>query len=270
MRVTRRGASRRAKGFTLIELLIVIAIIVIIGALLFPAFRKALQKSRQAACKSTLRQFGLALIQYRHDHDGRMPAWLSNLYSDDYVDYFSAKSEFICRSDNSRGVHGSKPDNVPDTVIGDQYPETDDTEFNLAVGTTNRNPEVPRCSYMYEYTGGVCGWWSGYLGSGGLAAEEHVDTDGNGTVTWNEAKEYQMTSGDRYQIHAYTDTTFPAVRCFNHWDEREILARNWDDDLNGPSDGGYDGTIKKDRMTLNVSYMGNVFEAPVKWEEKTK
>lgn len=56
-------------GFTLIELLVVIAIIAVLAAILFPVLAKAREKGRQVTCSSNLRQIGMALAEYRSDHD---------------------------------------------------------------------------------------------------------------------------------------------------------------------------------------------------------
>jgi prepilin-type N-terminal cleavage/methylation domain-containing protein/prepilin-type processing-associated H-X9-DG protein len=61
--------GRRAAGFTLIELLIVIAILAILAALLFPVFARARENARRASCLSNLRQIGLGLLQYVQDYD---------------------------------------------------------------------------------------------------------------------------------------------------------------------------------------------------------
>jgi len=57
------------KGFTLIKLLVVIAIIAILAAILFPVFAQAREKARQSTCASNLKQIGLATLQYIQDND---------------------------------------------------------------------------------------------------------------------------------------------------------------------------------------------------------
>lgn len=64
---------RRTRGFTLIELLIVIAIIAILAAILFPVFMVARSKARQIACVSNMSQISKAAIMYADDHEGHFP-----------------------------------------------------------------------------------------------------------------------------------------------------------------------------------------------------
>jgi prepilin-type processing-associated H-X9-DG protein len=54
-------------------LLVVIAIIAILAALLLPALSSAQDKSRRAVCVSNLRQIGIAVTTYAHDHSGQIP-----------------------------------------------------------------------------------------------------------------------------------------------------------------------------------------------------
>lgn len=65
--------KRLSFGFSLIELLIVIAILSILAALLFPVFASARNKSREATCASNLRQAGIAFGMYTADYDGMYP-----------------------------------------------------------------------------------------------------------------------------------------------------------------------------------------------------
>lgn len=66
-------SSSRSAGFTLIEILVVITIIALLAALLFPVFVKARGRARQLTCVSNLRQLGQAFLLYAHDYDERLP-----------------------------------------------------------------------------------------------------------------------------------------------------------------------------------------------------
>ena len=63
----------RKKGFTLVELLVVIAIISILAAMLLPVLSRAREQARRTACKSNLKQIGLALMMYASDYSGSFP-----------------------------------------------------------------------------------------------------------------------------------------------------------------------------------------------------
>ena len=62
----RHGRKRRA--FTLIEILVVIAIIGILAAILFPVFSRAREGARRVSCSSNLKQIGLGAMQYTQDN----------------------------------------------------------------------------------------------------------------------------------------------------------------------------------------------------------
>jgi prepilin-type N-terminal cleavage/methylation domain-containing protein/prepilin-type processing-associated H-X9-DG protein len=61
------------RGFTLIELLVVIAIIAVLLAILMPAMRKIKEIARETACKSNLKNVGLAVAMYLDDYDRKIP-----------------------------------------------------------------------------------------------------------------------------------------------------------------------------------------------------
>lgn len=67
--VTSAGAFA---GFTLIEFLVVIAILGILAAILFPVFSGTCEKGRHASCLSNLKQIGSAITPYAQAYDGRM------------------------------------------------------------------------------------------------------------------------------------------------------------------------------------------------------
>jgi prepilin-type N-terminal cleavage/methylation domain-containing protein len=68
-----RTVVRRVGGFTVIELLVVVAIIVILAAILFPVFSQAREKARGTACLSNTKQIAAALHLYVLDYDEVLP-----------------------------------------------------------------------------------------------------------------------------------------------------------------------------------------------------
>lgn len=66
----KRISQRR--GFTLIEILVVVAIIAILAAILFPVFARARESARKSSCQSNLKQIGLAWMQYTQDYDDKV------------------------------------------------------------------------------------------------------------------------------------------------------------------------------------------------------
>ena len=68
---THRPTRRRA--FSLVELLVVIGIIAILLALLFPAFAKVREQSRRTKCLANLRSIGQALFIYANGNRDRLP-----------------------------------------------------------------------------------------------------------------------------------------------------------------------------------------------------
>jgi len=66
--------TRRSRlGFTLLELLVVISIIALLLAILFPGLRKAKEHARRVACQNNLHQGLVAGNMYAGDFDGFLP-----------------------------------------------------------------------------------------------------------------------------------------------------------------------------------------------------
>jgi len=62
-------------GFSLIELLVVVSVIAILSAILFPVFAQARETARRTTCLSNLRQLITAHHLYVQDYDEVLPAW---------------------------------------------------------------------------------------------------------------------------------------------------------------------------------------------------
>lgn len=111
---TARSTTRR--GFTLIELLIVITIIAILAALLFPVFARARESARQSSCQSNLKQIGVSIELYKDDSDGNYPGSFTSVGGESYnwptfiQPYIKNQQVFVCPS-------GAQGDGVPDPTF---------------------------------------------------------------------------------------------------------------------------------------------------------
>src|SRR5262245_20857666 len=58
----------RRRGFTLLEMLFVVLIIAILALLVLPVLGKAQARAKSVACSSQLRQVGIAMHDFSHEH----------------------------------------------------------------------------------------------------------------------------------------------------------------------------------------------------------
>lgn len=84
------------RGFTLVEVCVVLAVVMILAALLFPVLGRVREQGRQASCQNNLRQIYLGLAQYVADSDSHFPnagRWWESL-----TPYIKNRQVFICPS----------------------------------------------------------------------------------------------------------------------------------------------------------------------------
>lgn len=91
---------RHKRALTLTEVLIVIAIIVLVAALLFPVFMSARQRSKEVPCTSNLRQIHLAISMYMEGNNGTLPATIDELLTSQ-----SVATIFQCPADATTGAN---------------------------------------------------------------------------------------------------------------------------------------------------------------------
>lgn len=234
-----RESKRNA--FSLIELLVVIAIIIILMALLLPAFQQARARGRATSCTNQLRQFGMGTLSYREDHEKTMPPWLSSIQRD----YLGGPAILLCPQDPSAGEAGGRPggtDGLPQIApsISDDFEETDDISTNsLRTAASGADMSVDTCSYMYEFANVEISW------SGGGCFNANSET-------WGSVKQMQLDNGwGRNESNfcaggqPWEPDLFPSVRCVWHF---EVM---WG----------------RTEYVLNTSFAGGFFASKAKWED---
>ncbi len=65
--------SKRNRGLSLLQLLLVVAILAILAALLFPAVHSAKEASLRVQCTNNLRGIYLAAVAFSNDYNGKLP-----------------------------------------------------------------------------------------------------------------------------------------------------------------------------------------------------
>lgn len=236
--------SKEKHAFTLTELLVVISIIAVLAGLLLPALMTAQDEAKLAACMNNLKQFGIAIENYRNDFNGNYPPWLST------TDIQEVPGLFVCPFDGADGAEGARPDWITGIPSGptSQYAETNDMpvgsfsatdkdpsrlgsiedyfdKFSLVSRLTEgyRGDNVNRCSYLYEFNQEIVSWGKSgsYTGYYETLIAEGYDTDPN----WNEIKKPWEISNKPTWLYAkkfdflnFPDkqSYVPMVRCFYH------------------------------------------------------
>ena len=102
-------------AFTLVEVLVVVGIVVLLAALLFPAMSSAKRAARSATCQSNLHQIGIALQLYLSDYNRLYPSLNAHpqncSWSYNMVPYTKSEAVFSCPEDTSKSFQTGCPPN---------------------------------------------------------------------------------------------------------------------------------------------------------------
>lgn len=174
MRLARRVAPVQPKrrAFTLLEILVVVAIICLLAALLFPAFGHVRALGRRTTCASNLKQIGMALGQYAQDYkfypmmsaagttgsgtenpNGLLKDSVCGAWPDKVLPYLKSEKVFECPSaPNSRYLSGcpladdSNPDHLTTFRGAYAFNTPNGSYFKDAAGGYSETFQVPGAS----------------------------------------------------------------------------------------------------------------------------
>lgn len=87
-----RNRQYKTRGISVVETLVVLSIVATVAALATPEIAKAKRDAYVLQCKAQMQEIGAAIIQYRNDHNGKMPhPWL-----DDLVPKYISEDKLVC------------------------------------------------------------------------------------------------------------------------------------------------------------------------------
>jgi prepilin-type N-terminal cleavage/methylation domain-containing protein/prepilin-type processing-associated H-X9-DG protein len=148
-------AARSA--FTLIEILVVISIIALLAAILFPVFARARENARRTSCQQNLKQIGIGLLQYVQDFDETATLsfygtagdsdnasnykWMDAIYP-----YVKNEQIFTCPSDNAPNRRYLWNESIPAGQTSQNYGSYG---LNGAYGAAGDGQTPPRSSAAY-------------------------------------------------------------------------------------------------------------------------
>lgn len=236
---------RKREGFTLVELLVVVAIIIILAAILFPIFAKARDKAQQTRCLNNVKQMGTAVQMYEDDYEGAILPWglggnaeyAWGYFWSDKIDVYLKQIKKGSKAGETRGqgeIYRCPSAPTEQATGGNSWQMGKNYGYNRYLSKTTAINEVRypsqtlRITETASYTPGVDvhnllpGQDSGYMGgswyaptprASGLNLQSPGWHNGYATVLWFDGHVSSITWQRVMYTDAYQGTTDPNVWC---------------------------------------------------------
>lgn len=220
-------------GFSLIEMLVVMAVISLLAAMIYPAYHSMTERASKVQCQNNLMQIGMQLKMYHDDRKARrqyplFPASLTGLVKDKVIEN---PEMLLCPSDRFEGKEGCRPPTRGSVDFDDGTYEMNDR--CIIDGKTIYT------SYSYEFSGQLCPYGRDKRANGDSTSYNYPA----GTVTW-----WQMKLAE----HKEDSADVPIIRCFWHaFTEQEF------------EDGVYNV------FNLRYNDFKSVYRSGPKWEDNS-
>ena len=145
--------SLTVNNFTIIELLLVVAIIVIMAAMLLPAFGRAREMAKRTNCAGNLKQLGTALAMYVCDNKDIMPTAYGPASASQYWGYALAPYLGVDQNNNKtwRLVFDGPPTYVAKLKCQSAMPNNAGSGFTVSYGANTSAVSAVNSSFQYPF-----------------------------------------------------------------------------------------------------------------------
>lgn len=126
MKIDKKKRNGARQGFTLVEVLIIVAILGILAAIVFPEYQNHAQLAKEAAAKDNLRILRNAIAQYAAQHKDKPIGFVNGNYSSSEA---VAMAQLLFCTNQDGELSGNKEPNN-NFIFGPYLPKLVENPFN--------------------------------------------------------------------------------------------------------------------------------------------